>query len=566
MHHRPVWCLDERSGEGGKEGGGSASGGGGGDGDERARQAEERKDRARNGPTRVLQPGIYNLADLDSEMLEQAFVLMGVGADERMNAEGATLRIVPVEVKAQVVEALRHIAMSNEENRERITQDKVIPGMRPFALALPLLHVPRTCAAHCALRLGRVCARHAALVKLMTKMQAADDGKSGQSGQSGKSGESDGSNGKKKGRKGKGIGADRKQLAQQNRRLAESAGRVLHELILLGSGVVKQKIISAIIATVQQPGSVPPEDVPALMTILRSAAEEQLMLVQQLDSLSGLLSALEFGRWIKVPIIKLGEARKNFMTAQEARKRQIRKGTAGAPSATGPSASAEASAPAGAPAAAGSSNPAANAPAANGRSSAREGGEKTALSRPRRKRTTSKERKRKLQAELVAFATAEKDKQSRRCKRMERQMMSALATMTEEDWDTKPMELGTWYMAYKASVRVDAEAHFMAQEAYISASRLPQTEALVNRSSPFSLSRTRRPPMRADRAETPPPSSPKALGAHLDSSRSAALEGTPRAPSTSPPPPDSARTLDALSPDSARTATSVARSVDKEAG
>ena len=65
----------------------------------------------------------------------------------------------------------------------------------------------------------------------MTKMQATDDNKSGQSGQSGKSGESDGSNGKKKGKKKK-IGADRKQLAQQNRRLAESAGRVLHELIL----------------------------------------------------------------------------------------------------------------------------------------------------------------------------------------------------------------------------------------------------------------------------------------------------------------------------------------------
>ena len=64
-------------------------------------------------------------------MPEQAFVLMGVGADERMNAEGATQRIVPVEVKAQAVEALRHIALSNEENRERITQDKVIPGTRP---------------------------------------------------------------------------------------------------------------------------------------------------------------------------------------------------------------------------------------------------------------------------------------------------------------------------------------------------------------------------------------------------------------------------------------------------
>ena len=99
--------------------------------DERARRDEERKDRQLKGPSRVLQPGVYDLAELNADMLEQAFVLMGMGADERMNAEGATQRIVPVEAKAQVVEALRHIALSNEENRERITQDKVIPGMRP---------------------------------------------------------------------------------------------------------------------------------------------------------------------------------------------------------------------------------------------------------------------------------------------------------------------------------------------------------------------------------------------------------------------------------------------------
>ena len=201
------------------------------------------------------------------------------------------------------------------------------------------------------------CARCAALVKLMTKMQANDDGKSGQSGQSGKSGESGDSNGSKKGKnkaERKAIAADRKAIAQLNRRLAESAGRVLHELILLGSGEVKQKIISAIIATVQQPGSTPPEDVPALMTILRSAAEEQLMFTQKLDSLSALLSAIEFGRWIKVPTIKLGEARKNFMNAQEARKRQIRSAAAAGTyaagtSAAGTSASADAAAPAGVP-------------------------------------------------------------------------------------------------------------------------------------------------------------------------------------------------------------------------
>ena len=106
---------------------------------------EERKGSGRKGPPKVLQVGTYNLADLDAEMLEQAFVLMGVGADERMNAEGATQRIVPVEIKAQVVEALRHIALSNETNRERITQDKVIPGASPPLARTPCmraLHMP----------------------------------------------------------------------------------------------------------------------------------------------------------------------------------------------------------------------------------------------------------------------------------------------------------------------------------------------------------------------------------------------------------------------------------------
>jgi len=47
--------------------------------EERARRNEERKGREHKGPPRVLQAGTYNLADLDGEMLEQAFVLMGVG-------------------------------------------------------------------------------------------------------------------------------------------------------------------------------------------------------------------------------------------------------------------------------------------------------------------------------------------------------------------------------------------------------------------------------------------------------------------------------------------------------
>ena len=85
---------------------------------------------------------------------------MGMGADERMNAEGATQRVVPVEAKAQVVEALRHIALSNEGNRERITEDKVIPGTCPL-LALrvqPFACPPRAHALVSVAGLrGRVC-------------------------------------------------------------------------------------------------------------------------------------------------------------------------------------------------------------------------------------------------------------------------------------------------------------------------------------------------------------------------------------------------------------------------
>lgn len=70
---------------------------------------------------------------------------------------------------------------------------------------------------------------------------------------------------------------------------------MLHALIMQGRTDVKQIIISAIISTVQQPGSMPPSDVPALMNILRSAAEEQLSLVQDAEDVSALQAALEFG-------------------------------------------------------------------------------------------------------------------------------------------------------------------------------------------------------------------------------------------------------------------------------
>ena len=285
----------------------------------------------------------------------------------------------------------------------------------------------------------------------MTKMQATDDNKSGQSGQSGNSGNSGGSNGSgKKSRKERiAEAADRKAIAKLNRRLAESAGRVLHELILLGSGEVKQKIISAIIATVQQPGSTPPEDVPALMTILRSAAEEQLTLVQELDSLSALLSAIEFGRWIKVPTIKLGEARKNFMSAQEARKRQVRNAAGAVPSAPADTA-ASAEAPAAEPLREGDSPP----------QSRRKKKKDSASTRKLKaiRRITTKQVKAKLdrhnarsQQKLAAFKVALAN-QSRHYQTEKRRLMS-------------PSPILVSSIVY-STMRVDAEAHFMAQEAY----------------------------------------------------------------------------------------------------
>ena len=272
--------------------------------EERMRRNEERRKQLSKHKAAPALTGVHELAALTDGRLEQAFVQLGVGADERPNAEGARKKFVPVASKSEVVAALRHIATSNDSNREVITREKVIP----------------------------------ALVKLMTKMQAQEDGKSGGSGMSGdkkseqshESGTSGGSGSNSTGKKSKkqlmAEALDRKKLAEDNRRLAESAGNMLHQLILEGSGRVKQIIISAIIATVQQPGSKPPEDVPALMTILRSAAEEQLSLVQSVDNFAALQSALDFGRWIKVPPIMLGMARNNFLAAQEERKRKLKAG------------------------------------------------------------------------------------------------------------------------------------------------------------------------------------------------------------------------------------------------
>lgn len=109
----------------------------------------------------------------------------------------------------------------------------------------------------------------------------------------------------------------RKQEAEDNRRLADSAGQMLTTLLDGDDGDIKQVIISAIIATVHQPGSKPPREVPALMTILRAAAEEQLVAVQRGNDAAALHSSIEFGRWVGIRTIKLGEARNIFRSQQE---------------------------------------------------------------------------------------------------------------------------------------------------------------------------------------------------------------------------------------------------------
>ena len=236
--------------------------------------------------------GPKSLADLRGGLLPGMTAARDVDTrGEQLTMVGGVLKrdnrptIVPVSVKTEAVATLRNIATSSDANREAITQQGVIPQ----------------------------------LVQLMTKMKTDDDNKS-----SGTANTADSAgSGSKKGKndaKPEGV-IDRKQLALDNRMLAESAGQMLHTLILEGRADVKRLIISAIISSVQQPGSIPPEDVPALMIILRSAAEEQLELVRNGDDAAALQSALEFGRWIKVPAIMLGEARNQFRTAQEKRKK-----------------------------------------------------------------------------------------------------------------------------------------------------------------------------------------------------------------------------------------------------
>ena len=272
----------------------SLAGGGGAAGDEAA--ATDVEGRVR--PT--------SLSDLKGSGLLPGMTAAIDTLEDKEEKEAARPLVVPVSSKTDALVALRNIALSSDANLEFISsQQSVIPQ----------------------------------LVALMTKMHDSDDNrsansgdsknkpKSDHSGQSGQSGSNEASEESREREKStrmmsKREVAERKAHGQEIRKLAESAGQMLHTLILQGKKEVKKIIINAIISTVQQPGSKPPEDVPALMKILRSTAEEQLSLVQHGTDHLALNSALEFGRWIKVPTIMLGEARNNFKATKEKNRKE----------------------------------------------------------------------------------------------------------------------------------------------------------------------------------------------------------------------------------------------------
>ena len=89
---------------------------------------------------------------------------------------------------------------------------------------------------------------------------------------------------------------------------------MLHTLIQ-GTKATKRLIIDSIIATVQQPGSVPPEEVPALMDILRESVEEQSACARRFRRIVTVSTAI--GRWIRVPMTNLRGARNVFFKASE---------------------------------------------------------------------------------------------------------------------------------------------------------------------------------------------------------------------------------------------------------
>ena len=207
---------------------------------------------------------------------------------------------IPIGSRAEVVVTLRNIATSNAKNRELIARENVIPQLVRLmtktdravsASAIDHVEAAQQQEQEQQQKLGQVNVSElmsfvgtAAKTELPLFAESADP-------------------------------AEHK----SRRKLSESAGQMLHTLILQGTKATKRLIIDSIIATVQQPGSVPPEEVPALMDILRESAEEQLTLVQGGSDAFALQSALQFGRWIRVPMTNLRGARNVFFKAQQRR-------------------------------------------------------------------------------------------------------------------------------------------------------------------------------------------------------------------------------------------------------
>jgi len=115
--------------------------------------------------------------------------------------------------------------------------------------------------------------------------------------------------------------------------------------------------------------------------------------------------------------------------------------------------------------------------------------------RRRRKYGTDRE-KAEARAELAALEAflsqpsrkSTLEKQSRRYQRNERRLMRILASTSEECWDAEFGGRGTWPSADSTPpARVDAEAHFMAQEAYLNASRRAEYINAVRMPAPLEV-------------------------------------------------------------------------------
>ena len=100
------------------------------------------------------------------------------------------------------------------------------------------------------------------------------------------------------------------------KQLAILAGEVLSSLLAKGDKAIEMAIVSGIVVAVRTQGAQAPTAFPELMTVLQAAARERLQKVSDGTDASSLHLALDFGRWIKLPTILLGQARNQFKATQ----------------------------------------------------------------------------------------------------------------------------------------------------------------------------------------------------------------------------------------------------------